>query len=168
MLKGIMSEVIGETQVDLTHDRKKVLETVMGNVVTDALRISAGSDIAFENSGGIRDQIMKGKMTFGDLYKVLPFDSTTVAIMDLTGKEVKEILEYSAKKVKDNLQVSGITMDIDSQKTEGNKVSNIKIQGIPLEDDKIYKVATDDFIATGVDYATFKGRKKTYTMVSRP
>lgn len=157
--KRNMSEVIGETQVDLTHDRKKVLETVMGNVVTDALRISAVSDIAFENSGGIRDQIMKGKMIFGDLYKVLPFDSTTVAIMDLTGKEIKEILEYSAKKVKDNLQVSGITMDIDPQKPEGNKVSNIKVQGIALEDNKIYKVATDDFIATGVDYATFKEGK---------
>ena len=84
--KEKMSEVVGKSEVDLTHDRKKILETVMGNVVTDSMRESTGADVAMQNSGGIRDQIMAGELTMGDLYRVMPFDKFVVS-MDLTGKQ---------------------------------------------------------------------------------
>ncbi len=157
--KEKLSIHVGTTQVDLTHDRKKVLETIMGNVLTDAMKEVSGADIAMQNSGGIRDQIMEGEITYGDLYRVLPFDKYMVT-MELTGKQVTTLLENSAQRNKGNLQVSGITMDIEPKKPQGEKVSNIKINGIPLESDKTYKVATDDFLAGGANgYTTFAGGK---------
>ena len=132
------------------------MKQVLGNVITDSFRESSGADIAFENSGGIRAQLMKGDISFGDLYKVLPFDNTIIATLDMKGKDVLEILEDSTGRAKDNLQLSGITMDIDTSRPPGNRVSNVKVNGKRLEENKVYKVATDDFIATGVDYKAFK------------
>jgi 5'-nucleotidase / UDP-sugar diphosphatase len=162
-----MSQVVGKTEVDLTHDRKKVYETVMGNVLTDAMRETTGSDLALQNSGGIRDQIMKGDVTFGDLYRVLPFDKFTVT-MDLTGAQVKELLENSAGRKKGNLQVSGLTMDVNPRNPKGKKVSNVMIKGLPLDEKKTYKVATDDFLAAGANgFGTFtEGKNVQYCGVT--
>jgi 5'-nucleotidase / UDP-sugar diphosphatase len=153
--KEKLSQIVGKTEVDLTHDRKKVFETVMGNVLTDALRESTGSDIALVNSGGIRDEIMKGQVTFGDLYRVLPFDKFTVT-MDLSGSQIHELLENSAGRKKGNLQVSGLTMEVNPKNPQGRKVSNVAVNGAPFDMKKIYRVATDDFLAAGANgFGTF-------------
>jgi len=161
--KEKMSEVVGKTEVNLTHDRKKVFETVMGNVLTDAMRESTGADVAMQNSGGIRDQIMAGEVTMGDLYRVLPFDKFIVS-MDLSGKQIKDLMENSAGRKKGNMQVSGITMDIEPKEAKWHKVSNIKIGGVPLDMNKFYRVTTDDFLAGGANgYSTFtEGKNITY------
>jgi len=161
--KEKMSEVVGKSEVNLTHDRKKVFETVMGNVVTDSMRESTGADVAMQNSGGIRDQIMAGEVTMGDLYRVMPFDKFIVS-MDLTGKQIKDLMENSAGRKKGNMQVSGITMDIEPKQAKWHKVSNIKIGGVPLDMNKFYRVTTDDFLAGGANgYSTFtEGKNITY------
>jgi 2',3'-cyclic-nucleotide 2'-phosphodiesterase (5'-nucleotidase family) len=158
-----MKGEVGTSAVDLTHDRKHVLESVMGNVVTDALREATGADIAMSNSGGIRDQIMAGDITVGDLYRVLPFDKLT-ATMDLTGAQIKELLENSAARRKGNLQFSGLKMDVEPRKAKGHKTSNIMVNGEPLELAKTYRVATDDFLAGGGGgFETFtQGKNVTY------
>ncbi len=161
--KEKMSEVVGKSEVNLTHDRKKVFETVMGNVVTDSMRESTGAEVAMQNSGGIRDQIMAGEITMGDLYRVMPFDKFIVS-MDLTGKQIKDLMENSAGRKKGNMQVSGITMDIEPKEAKWHRVSNIKIGGVPLDMNKFYRVTTDDFLAGGANgYSTFtEGKNVTY------
>lgn len=158
-----MAEVVGTSEVDLTHDRQKVLETVLGNVLTDAMREAGGSDIAFENAGGIRAEIQKGTIRFGDLYRVLPFDKALVS-MDLQGSDIKSILENSADRKKGNLQVSGVAFDIDSSRPHGEKVSHVKIGGAPLDLAKTYRVTIDDFLAGGANgYSEFTaGRNVTF------
>ncbi|MDQ7823267.1 MAG: bifunctional UDP-sugar hydrolase/5'-nucleotidase [Candidatus Eremiobacteraeota bacterium] len=154
-----MGVPVGNTDVDLTHDRKKVFETVMGNVVCDAIRESTGADIAMQNSGAIRDQIMKGDINFGDLYRVMPFDKYMVTI-ELTGTQIKEIMENSSARKKGNMQVSGLTMDIDPRKKTGSKVSNIRVNGAALDEGKTYRVTVDDFLAAGANgYGTFLAGK---------
>jgi 2',3'-cyclic-nucleotide 2'-phosphodiesterase (5'-nucleotidase family) len=153
------SAFVGESRVNLTHDRRKVLETVLGNVLTDAMREATGCEIALQNAGGIRDQIAKGTITYGDLYRVLPFDKYVVS-MTLTGSQIKSLLESSARRSKGNLHVSGLTMDIDPKGQPGRKVSNIKVNGEPLQMRTVYTVATDDFLAGGANgFTTFREGK---------
>ena len=73
-------------------------------------------------------------------------------------------MEKSADRKKGNLQVSGITMDIDPKQAKGNKVSNVKIGDTPLDMNKVYRVAADDFLAAGANgYNTFtEGKNVTY------
>jgi 2',3'-cyclic-nucleotide 2'-phosphodiesterase (5'-nucleotidase family) len=161
--KETMGKPVGKTEVDLTHNRKKVFETVLGNVITDGMREAAGSDIAMTNSGAIRDELKKGELNYGDLYRVLPFDKNIVTI-GLSGAEIREIMENSADRKKGNLQVSGLTMNIEPRNSKGHKVSDIMVQGAPLQEDKVYRVTIDDFLAGGANgFATFlKGREPAY------
>ncbi len=153
------SELIGATEVGLTHDRTKVTESIMGNVFTDAMREATGASVAMINSGGIRSQIKQGQITFGDLYRVEPFDDVLIT-MDLTGKQIKDLMENSSSRSKGNLHISGMAVDIDLSKPPGSRVSNVKIQGKPLDDNSTYRVATGDFLARGGDwYDTFKEGK---------
>ena len=147
-----LSTVIGKTEVDL--DRNKIVESVMGNVLTDAIRESTGSDIAVENSGSIRKGIRKGNITVKSIHDVLPFN-TYLVTMELTGKDIKDLMEISAT-TQDNLQVSGLTMTVDYSQPAGKRVSDIKVQNKTLEHEKNYRVSTEDFLALGfTEYTPF-------------
>ncbi|MHC9539658.1 MAG: bifunctional UDP-sugar hydrolase/5'-nucleotidase [Vulcanimicrobiota bacterium] len=151
-------ELIGSLAFDLTHDASRGGETILGNFITDAIKVMAKTDIAFQTSSGIRDQINKGKLTYGDIYKVFPFDNRTVCI-DLSGKQIKNIMEISAGANLDKsyLQVSGISVDIDNRKPMGERVSNIQVNKQPLEEGKTYRVAINDLLVTGsFGYTEFK------------
>ena len=52
--------------------------------------------IAFQNGGGIRAPIDEGPITVGEVINVLPFGNDPV-IAELTGQEIKDILEHSVK-----------------------------------------------------------------------
>ena len=142
-----MGEVVGETTVTLTR-RGRYPETIMGDIVTDSMRHATGADVAFTNSGGIRDEIRPGKITYGDVFKVIPFDNGIVT-MDLTGEQLKGVMEESAKRSRGTIEVSGMKMDIDPRKPKGQRCSNIMVNGQPLDLKKTYRVATADFLAGG-------------------
>ena len=142
-----MGEVVGETTVTLTR-RGRFPETIMGDIVTDSMRHATGADVAFTNSGGIRDEIRPGKITYGDVFKVIPFDNGIVT-MDLTGEQLKGVMEESAKRSRGTIEVSGMKMDIDPRKPKGERCSKIMVNGEPLDLKKTYRVATADFLAGG-------------------
>lgn len=151
----IMNEVIGDTSIKLTRDRRKTPETILGNMITDGMRQAVNADLAFVNSGGVRAEIDAGPITFGEVYQVVPFDQQMVT-MDLSGAQIKQLLEASAERQRGTLEVSGLTVDIDKRKPIGSRISNLKIQGEPVDSKKLYKVAVDDFFAAGGNgYSTF-------------
>jgi 2',3'-cyclic-nucleotide 2'-phosphodiesterase (5'-nucleotidase family) len=47
--------------------------------------------------------------------------------------------------------VSGLTIEADVSRPIGSRVTSIKVGAAPLDDDKTYKVATNDFLARGGD-----------------
>lgn len=121
-------------------------ESPMGNLVADAIRDVAKTNIALMNSGGIRTSIKKGPITPRKVNEILPFDNYIVKL-DLTGAEIEKILNFSVSKGGGAfLQISGATFSI-----EDKKAANIKIGGEPVEENKRYSVATLDFISNGGD-----------------
>ena len=153
--KKKQSEVIGTAEVDLNHSNR-VTESSMGHIITDGMREKTHSDIAIINSGGIRGELKKGDITYGGLYKILPFENKLVT-MNLTGRQIKEVLENTPWTEKNDLQVSGMTLDIDTSKPAGERIVSIKTGDTPLEMDKIYRVTADDFLANGgAGYNTLK------------
>jgi 5'-nucleotidase/UDP-sugar diphosphatase len=58
-------------------------------------------------------------------------------------------------------QVSGIRSEADLGRPPGNRITALQIGGAPLDDARIYKVATNDFIARGGDgYVTLRDAKR--------
>jgi len=72
-------------------------ESALGNVLADALRWKAKSRIAVLNGGGIRgDKVYPaGDLSYRTLYEMFLYGNT-LAMVDLKGSEIKEILEISA------------------------------------------------------------------------
>lgn len=162
----VFDEVVGKTSVDLALNFNA--ESNAGNFVTDVMRQAVKVDAAFEVPGDLRSDIVKGNITVGDLYKLLPWDNT-IYTMKLTGAQLKEVLEQGATLDKGMIQVSGLKFKYDPGKAKGQKVYDIILSnGDKVQMDKEYTVAANDYVATGGDnFSTFlKGRDivNTYIM----
>lgn len=171
-VSDIHSEVIGKTIVKLegTRDLVRTQETNLGNLITDAILSKTGADVVLTNGGGIRASIEAGDITRKDVFEVLPFGNL-IAVKDVPGSVIKEMLEYSSRLYPEAnggfLHVAGITFAIDETQEALNRVHDVKINGEKLILDKIYSLATNDFLAAGGDgYTVLKTYPVTAELVS--
>lgn len=164
-IKSRFEQVIAETAVSLT--RRSDGESVLGDIIADAMRFSSGAAMAFQNSGGIRAEIPAGKITMEQVYTVLPFDNEVIA-MDLKGEHIIALLERAIKQDRGMLQVSGIKViyTVGLKNLEGTEVT---VDGLPIDPLRTYRVATNDFLsAGGDDFREFlQGRNIAYGGVLR-
>mgnify|MGYP003390478582 CR=1 FL=1 len=146
-------------------------ETILGNLITDGMRAKAQKFtdkkvvMAIQNGGGIREAIPAGNVTVGQVITVLPFGNT-LALMDVTGAELKAAFEVSVKNAPEEnggfLHVSGARVVFDSSKPADERVVSIELLNedgtyTAIEDSKTYTVATNAFTAKGGDgYDVFK------------
>ncbi|MDR3569071.1 MAG: bifunctional UDP-sugar hydrolase/5'-nucleotidase [Syntrophobacteraceae bacterium] len=153
-IQAEFSKTIGTAAVDLRRDSAE--ESNLGDLIADAMRDASGAQIAFENNGGIRDNIPAGPITLNEVFTTLPFDDNIVS-MTLSGKQVREAIERSAAYGRISLQVSGIQIVFDLSKPPGERAVSIKVGGKPLDEGATYRVATNDFLASGGDrFEVFK------------
>jgi 5'-nucleotidase/UDP-sugar diphosphatase len=106
-IKEEYNREIGICERDKTREPHPV-ESVLGNWITDAMRWKTGAQVAFQNSGGIRADITSGPITIADIYELSPFNNVLL-VFELTGQQIKEVLECDIERDWDRLQVSGIT-----------------------------------------------------------
>lgn len=160
--RDAMNRPIGETLIDLnrayTSDGRSTGEYPSGNLVVDAMLAAnqAGdrpADLAIHNNAGIRADIPKGPLTYGRLYEMLPFDDV-LAALDLKGADLKAVLEVAVSCPRVNTLIAGMSFVYDCTKPRGSRVSNILIQGKPIDLLKVYRVQTIDYLATGGDGQT--------------
>ncbi|MCX7323882.1 MAG: 5'-nucleotidase C-terminal domain-containing protein [Hyphomicrobiales bacterium] len=132
-------------------------ETSFGNLVADALRETSGADLAITNGGGIRanKQYPVGhKLTRRDILSELPFGNRNV-MTQVTGKAIRAALENGFSQVEQRAgrfpQVSGITVVYNPKAAAGSRVVSVMVGGQPLDENKLYRVATNDFMLRGGD-----------------
>jgi len=147
-VKAEFARVVGETRVDLV--RRADGESNVGDLVGDSMREASGAEIAFQNGGGIRVDLPSGKITMEMVYTLLPFDNQLVT-MDLKGKQIVAVLEWSVASGSKILQVSGINVTYDMSRPPGSRVTAVQIHNEPLKLDADYRVVTNDFLAAGGD-----------------
>jgi 2',3'-cyclic-nucleotide 2'-phosphodiesterase (5'-nucleotidase family) len=159
-IQAEMSRVIGSSMGDITRRRSDdSFDMGMGNLICDALVSQMGSDAAILNNGGIRSDIYRGDITLESIYNALPFENYVVAF-DISGKSLKNTLEVAFAGV--GCQVSGITFDVDMNKPEGSRISNVMVKGEALEPGRTYRLATVDFLLRGGDNYVFEGTSNLY------
>jgi 2',3'-cyclic-nucleotide 2'-phosphodiesterase (5'-nucleotidase family) len=137
-----MDAVVGEAKVDLVRSSRGNGQANLGKWISDVFRETAQADIGIQNSGGIRNNINKGIITYNDIYSVLPFENVLVTI-ELTSAQVQELLDFMAG-ARDASAISGVAFTV-----LNGKATDIKIGGKPLDLTKTYKIATNDFLASG-------------------
>ena len=159
-----LNEVIGEslrrlpgslTGEDLFHR-----ELALGNWQADVMREVLETDFAFQNTGGIRGDIPEGEIKVRDIWTLSPFGNHLVK-MELTGAQIRALLEQSAAQEYSFLQVSGLQVLYNSSLPEGGRVLNViavdpEGERYEIEDEGSYTVATNSFLAQGGDgYTVF-------------
>ena len=95
----LRNKVIGTQQFDIKRAPTRLLESAMGNMVADAMRVKyPGIDAAYTNSGGLRADLncappsageQPCEITWGEMFSVLPFGNRTV-ILTLTGAQLQQ------------------------------------------------------------------------------
>lgn len=156
LLTAIKEEVGGEFDQTMGIALRDILradekESPMGNLITDAMRKKVEAAAAFQNPYGIRGNLIQGPITRRDVYTVLPFDNSIVTV-ELTGSQIREVLEQSLTLKKGLLQISGLRVEYSPRRPEGDRVISVEIDGDPLEETAYYRVATNIFLAGGGDY----------------
>ena len=165
-LDNELNVVIGKTSNGLDSRRNVVRtqEAAIGNLIADAMRDVTGADVAIMNGGGIRadkEYAAGSDISRKDILTELPFGNTTV-VTELPGSQVLLALENGVSQVEKGAgrfpQVSGLTFAFDAAAEPGSRVSAVMVGGAPLEADKLYKVAVNDYIVGGGDgYAALGG-----------
>lgn len=167
------NRVIGSITADITRSNNPAGESALGDVIADAQLYATtpadlgGAVIAFMNPGGIRADLTyagspngegDGNVTYGEMFTVQPFGNNLVT-MTLTGAQIKAVLEQQFNNPSPGanriLQVStGFTYTWSLSAPIGDKVSNMMLNGVPIDPGASYRVTVNSFLADGGDNFT--------------
>lgn len=144
-----MNVVIGKAAQTM---RGHAPESLLSNFSADVYRKAASEymksevDIAIVNLGGLRTVVPAGDITLRKVFELMPFENELV-ILYIKGDKINELCQYFASMGGEG--VSGIRM-----KFTDKKATDITINGSPLDPEKTYTVATNDYLAGGNDKMT--------------
>jgi 5'-nucleotidase len=178
MSAAIANRVVGTVSGDITRAPNRSGESALGDVIADAQLASTSpankgaAVVAFMNPGGIRADIVANQqvggeqpnqVTYSELFTVQPF-ANVMTVMTLTGAQIKALLEqqFDNPTAGQNrfLQVSnGFTYSYKLSAPAGQHVdaASIKINGTTVDPTANYRVAENNFLATGGDnFTVFK------------
>lgn len=153
---SVNNKVIAYSEYDLEKSRTGGLANLtadigfnLGKSVADSIRFKNGDfpqvDLAIMNVGGIRHQIPQGPITEGQILSTYPF-SNHLVIVGVMGSDIIEALRISAAKggeaVSENVRV--VT-------DENGILKRVVINGLEMDPEKEYILATLDYLAEGND-----------------
>lgn len=162
-LSAQLDTVVASTRVglDAVGTRLRVSETNLGSLVADAMRANTGAEIAIANSGGIRgDRVYPaGPIRVRNLIEIHPF-ANVVCEVAVPGRVVLEALNHGVSELPLPAglfpQISGMTMRVDRTAPAGRRVTDVRIQGAPLDPNRVYRLAIPDYLLNGGDgYSMF-------------
>jgi 5'-nucleotidase len=153
------------------------VESAAGNLVADAqlwATSANGAEVAFMNPGGVRSDLTydeseagegDGVVTFGEAFTFQPFGNTLVTL-PMTSGQIISVLEEQCQPAGSSrpflhLGVSeGFTYDLAKTIVAGDctsiTVSNVELNGVPLNSTATYNVTVNNFLADGGDnFTTF-------------
>lgn len=177
----IANREVARVTADIRRGATRDVEGSLPNLIADAqlARTAAnGAQIALMNPGGVRADLVfasgaagegDGAVTYGEMFAVQPFGNTLLT-MTLTGAQLKTVLEQqyafrggSTTESRLTLGVSaGLTFDMAGYSapaptggtfpgTPGQRISNIRLNGVPVDPAASYRVTVNSFLADGGD-----------------
>ncbi|WP_300811719.1 5'-nucleotidase [uncultured Bacteroides sp.] len=147
---SVMGRVVGEAEMSMDSKRP---EDLLSNLVADVLReagsqvIGIPADMGLVNVGGLRSVLSAGTITYGHVYEILPFENS-LCVLTLSGDVLRQLLQNIAARGGEG--VSGVKMEISAD----GQLLDATIGGRPIDDERLYSVATIDYLAEGNDGMT--------------
>lgn len=128
-------------------------ETRLGNFLAQCVQEAAGTDLAYMNATSSGGSIQPGPVTAEDITGVMGFNDPILKAQ-ITGRQIWELFElvYVPERFGNNagLMFSGVIVHADHTKPAFHKIQSISLRdGTPLEPDKLYSVATSEYMSSG-------------------
>ncbi len=144
---SLMSPVMGTAAESMSAHRP---ESKLSNLLADILMWKSKDynekpDFAVYNIGGMRASLVKGKVTYGDILEVAPFENK-ICFITLSGKKVTELFGQLAA-VGGEAVSHGVNLVI----TRDGKLVSAQLNGKEIDPNASYRVATIDYVAQGND-----------------
>lgn len=141
-----LGRVIGRLTAPLKNKEQ------IGHLFSDALRDASGADFALANGGGIRvPNLPEGEIKVRDIYAADPFGNEGV-VYDLTGRQIKNLILRHWKS--DGYKIcfpSGFKIryvtDGPAAEDDSPEVELYDLRGKPLDPDKTYSVAMNNYLS---------------------
>lgn len=179
LLKSL-GQVIGRTdvQLDIKSAEVRTHETNMANFIADVFRQATGADVALVNGGSIRADSTIAKnavLTQRDVLSMLPFNNRVVKIQ-ISGATLRAALEWGVASIGEEAQpgrfpqVSGIRFSYDASRKSGARLTEVLVNGKPLDDKATYTLATTSYVAedAGDGYKVFQGAAQLVPKAQQP
>ena len=150
-----MGQKISHTNVDLTKQGDNSnLGALLADFTFDGANIWSKAnlnqevDAALINIGGIRTTIGKGDITLKSVFEVMPFENEVI-IVKMKGSDLDGLFQYYSKTQVNN-PVSHLYIE-----TNNGVVTQKLINGKEVDPNKVYYIATSDYLALGGDNMKF-------------
>jgi 2',3'-cyclic-nucleotide 2'-phosphodiesterase (5'-nucleotidase family) len=144
-----LKEVVAFAPAPLTRDfpegslgdflADRLLEDVAALVAPSGRKV----DLAITNNGGIRQDIAAGDVLLDDIVSMLPF-ANYLCYVKVPGSELRKVFEYMAESRPQCIAGARIVI-------RDKKLVSAEIGGEPLDDSRLYGLATIDFLLDGGD-----------------
>lgn len=155
-LSTLVAKINRPLKVDW-YERTEIIDRL-----TATLRKWTKSDVAMLNAGLLLKDLSRGIITLKDVHRICPHPINPV-VVEVTGQEIKEIVRVGQTEEFMNLELNGFGfrgkkigklvfsgLDYASKNLNGNKyIKDVFINNVPLEDKKIYSLATADMFIFG-------------------
>ena len=106
-----------------------------------------GAEIGLQNTGGVREALLKGDITTRAAYQIFPFPNKPY-IVRVKGDFLKKLILKSLKQNRSLFQYSGVEVEY-GYKHKKPQIISVKVNGEPLDLERTYTIGTNDYTAKG-------------------
>jgi len=160
---GPGNRVVGTISEDIRRSPDHGVESSLANLIADAQRASTGAQVAFMNPEAIEASLLvdrslageqPGQITYREAYNVQPYGNF-LQTFDMTGAQIEMLLEQQwIRRGGDVLRLGisdGLTYSWSPSAPVGSKIdpASITLNGVAIEPAATYRVAANNYIATG-------------------
>jgi 2',3'-cyclic-nucleotide 2'-phosphodiesterase (5'-nucleotidase family) len=162
-----LTRTIGQSNEDLGAQQCRFRDTAIIDLIQRVQLEASHADVSMAACFNPQAHISKGAVTVRDIAGLYEYENTLVTL-ELTGRQLKEALEHSARYFKSyqpgkslsdlvderipgyNFDMAeGVTYDIDLTKPFGGRIQNLKFKGQPLSPTQKLRVVTNNYRVNG-------------------
>ena len=144
---SMIEPVVGNSERYMRASRP---ESLLSNLLSDIMVYQSSIfdetvDFSVYNMGGIRASLPKGKVTYGDILDIAPFENK-LCFLTLSGQKVMQLFQEIA-----SVGGEGVSHGVQMVISKDRKLVSVLLNGKKIEPTKKYRIATIDYLAQGND-----------------
>lgn len=128
-------------------NKRKAIDSPLGNLFADIIKQQTGAEIAMQNTGGVRVDMAKGPVNKRLVFEIFPFPNK-IMILKVNGNFIRKMILKTLKEQNSLFQYAGLNIKY-KYKNNRPEIVEITVNGKPLEKDRLYTLAVNDYIAEG-------------------